>query len=95
MSFTDQKRWVATSDDCKRSWGLDGKGFRCGLCGHRFTVGDGVRWVYGGGAGFEIKGKKHGVCNFKTCDACDGPDVLDRWVARNVEFYSDRFWALR
>ena len=95
MSFTDQKRWIATEKDVAGKWGLDGKGFRCGLCGHSFNVGDGVRWQYGAGVTVEIEGKTHGVCNFKVCDACDGPDVLDKWVALHKEFYAPRFWALR
>lgn len=94
--FTNQKRWVVTEHDCEMKWGLDGDGFRCALCGHRFKPGDGARWIYAAGRTFKsAEGKTFGVCNFKTCDACDGPDVLDRWVARNVEFFSDRFWALR
>ena len=95
MSFTDQKRRVATTQDCRARWGLDGKGFRCSLCGHHFREGDGFRWVYSAGSTFERDGKTFGVRNLKTCDSCDGPDVLDRWVERNAEFYSDKFWALR
>jgi hypothetical protein len=95
MSFTDQKRWIATEKDVAGKWGLDGNGFRCGLCGHHFKAGDGVRWQYGSGVTFEINGKTYGVCNFKVCDACDGPDVLDKWVALHKEFYAPRFWALR
>lgn len=96
MSFTDQKRWVASEEDCARSWGLDGKGFRCGLCGHRFKAGDGVRWVYmASSAGLSIDGVRFGTCNFKVCDTCDGDDVRERWIARHEEFYSDKFWALR
>lgn len=97
MSFTDQRRRVATEEECRRSWAgeKDGKRFRCGLCAHRFKAGDGWRWVYTAGASFEIDGKKSGVCNFLTCDSCDGPDVIDRWLERHREFYSDRFWAIR
>jgi hypothetical protein len=95
MSFTDQKRWTATEKDVQTEWGLNGKGFRCGLCGHRFKVGDGVRWQYGSGRTFERDGKTFGVQNFKVCDGCDGPNVLDRWVRLNEEFYSPRFWQLR
>lgn len=95
MSFTNGLRWTATASDVVRKWGLDGNGFRCGLCGHRFQVGDGVRWQYGAGRSFKVDGKTYGVCNFKVCDDCDGPDVLDRWVALHIDFYSDKFWALR
>ena len=95
MSFTDQKRWIATEKVVAAKWGLDGSGFRCGLCGHRFMVGDGVRWQYGSGRTFEHEGRTLGVCNFKVCDTCDGPDVLDQWVALHREFYQPKFWALR
>lgn len=95
MSFTDGKRWIATERDVAMKWGVDGKGFRCGLCGHHFKVGDGVRWQYAGGVKFEIDGKRHGVCNFKVCDACDGTDVIDRWIELHREFYQPKFWALR
>ena len=95
MSFTDQNRRVATDEECHRQWGgePDGKRFRCGLCGHRFKAGDGWRWVYGDGRGFETDGKKWGVTNFLTCDSCDGEDILDRWIERHREFYADRFWS--
>lgn len=94
--FTDQKRHVATKADEEGYWGLDGKGFRCALCGFHFKEGDGFRWVYGNGVTFQTdEGKTFGVCNLKVCDSCDGPDVLARWVERNREFHSDKFWALR
>lgn len=96
MSFTDQNRRVATEEDCGRRWGGEPKGtrFRCYLCGHQFKAGDGWRWVYGSGATYEINGKRFGVINFLTCDSCDGDTVLARWVKRNEEFHSERFWAL-
>jgi hypothetical protein len=83
-SFQHQKRFVATEKDCSTKWGLDGKGFKCGMCGHRFVVGDGVRWVY-------ANGNTPSFCNFFTCDDCDGPDVLERRTAagifaKNLEF---------
>ena len=96
--FTNQKRRVATEEECHAPWGglKNGAGFRCYLCGHRFRPGDGWRWVYTGSRNFQTpEGKTFGVINFKTCDACDGPTVIDRWIARNIEFSSDRFWALR
>ncbi len=98
MSFTDQKRRVATEEDCKRGWGggKNGVYFRCYLCGHKFKPGDGYRWIYSAGAGFVAEdGKRYGVVNPMTCDSCDGDDVLDRWVKRNEEFNAPHFWALR
>ena len=99
MSFTDQKRRIATAADCKIAWGgrKDGAAFRCYLCGHKFAPGDGYRWVYTGGASFEIDGKRYGVTNLMTCDGCDGDDIIDRWVARNKDFKTairNEYWAL-
>ena len=94
--FTNQKRFVVSKEDLTRSWGgwRDGRRFRCYLCGHQFVEGDGVRWVYSAGHGVEINGKKWGLRNPMTCDACDGPDVLARWAALHQEFYQPKFWAL-
>lgn len=96
MSFTDGKRWIASEKDCRTSWGLNGDGFRCGLCGHRFKPGDGVRWQHGAGRQVvDENGKSWGVCNFKVCDACDCPDVLDKWVALHEEYLQPKFWTFR
>lgn len=79
MSFTDQRSQVVTDKDVK-----PGERFRCHLCGHKFAVGDVWRWVYSCG---------HALPNFITCFACDGPDVLNKWVAANEEARR-RFWWL-
>ena len=73
MSWTDQKRRIATEKDCQTRWGAGkpGEQFLCSLCGHKFKVGDGWRWVYTGGKG---------IVNFFVCDNCDGPDVVDRAI---------------
>jgi hypothetical protein len=86
-NFTDQKMRVATAEECSARWGgvADGYLFRCYLCGHRFQAGDKWRWVYGCG---------NGVANFMTCDSCDGPDVLERWVARNEEAVRCFWWLM-
>ncbi len=97
MSFTDQIRRTATAEDCRMRWRGEkgGVAFMCYLCGHKFQQGDGFRFVFSGGANFELDGKKSGVTNFLTCDKCDTPKVIDDWVARNEEFYSPKYWALR
>lgn len=97
MSFTDQQRHIATPADCRADWGCapNGERFRCYLCGHKFKPGDGFRWVYTGGENFEINGKKRGVSNLMTCDACDGPDVIDRWAELHRELFAPKFWAIR
>lgn len=96
-SFTDGQRRVADEAACKAMWGgaPNGERFRCYLCGHRFVPGDGWRWQNAVGTTFEIDGETFGLRNFMVCDPCDGPDVLVRWKAMHVEFYADRFWALR
>jgi hypothetical protein len=93
--WMDGKRWIATAKDVAAKWGLDGKGFRCGLCGHHFKEGDGVRFQYAAGESVEIEGRRSGLSNFKVCDACDGPDVIEKWKEHHREFYAPRFWALR
>lgn len=95
-SFTDGVRRLATPDDVGRRWsgGRSGENFRCYLCGHRFQLGDGWRWQYTGAFSFEHNGRKRGVSNFLVCDACDGPDVIERWAALHREFSSPKFWAL-
>ena len=93
--FTDQRQRVATPAACSTRWGLNGDGFHCYLCGHRFVPGDEWRWVYSAGRTIDIDGKKHGLINFMICGTCDGPDALDRWVAHCAEFYSPKFRALR
>jgi len=74
--FTDQKPFVLTEKQSKMRWGSrfrDGK-LRCNLCGHKFKVGDIVRWIY-------ANGPNGGNCgNFFTCKKCDGDDVLERGV---------------
>ncbi|KKN79980.1 hypothetical protein LCGC14_0334880 [marine sediment metagenome] len=84
IGFLDQKRHVATQEDCKLPWSgrRGGERFRCYLCGHRFKAGDGYRWVLG---------TKSGVLNFMVCDDCDGPDVMERWKTQVIEA-GERFW---
>lgn len=76
--FTNGLRFIVSEKDCSTKWGSssDGNknGIKCGLCGHRFAVGEGTRWVY-------ANGKSPSYCNFFTCDSCDGPDVLERRTA--------------
>lgn len=95
MGFTDQKPRKATEDDLKAKWNGKGPGedFRCGLCGYRFKLGDIWRWVNSGRRNFKDGDKTWGVCNFMTCEDCDGDDVLDRWVQANEEAHR-RFWWL-
>lgn len=97
-SFTNGQPRVFTERDLQYRWGLNSKRrgiLRCSLCGHTMAVGEIWRWVYCLGASHDIGGKIRGVSNASVCASCDGPDVIDRWVALHKEFYSDKFWALR
>lgn len=92
MSFTDGKPRVATEDEVhKFKWGGTkvGERFRCGICGHRFRVGDYWRWVY------DNDKDSSGYGNFSTCQACDGPDVREKRRALVEEWKGvvrEKFW---
>jgi hypothetical protein len=90
-SFTNGKPRIATEEDCKARWGTNRNrhGFRCRLCGHKFQVGDVWRFVL---ANFTGSPLKYG--NFLTCIACDGPDVVSRAAAQEIEAET-RFWWFR
>ena len=85
MNFTNQKPFVVGEGELKARWGgaAPGVRFRCGLCGHRFQLGDTARWIC------------TRLGNPFLCVSCDGPDVLKRWEALHAEFHSDKFWFLR
>lgn len=89
MSFTDQKPHVVTKEHLASKWGgYPAKTyFRCRMCGHRFVEGDVFRWVYTNG----LTGGRYGG-NPIVCAACDGPDVIERWMKLCDEAYSGRFW---
>lgn len=91
MSFTDGVRWQVTAKDLTYSWSgeKNAAAFRCRLCGHKFAVGDTARFVY---ANFKDSPSNYG--NFFTCTGCDGPDVLERAAAQELEAQT-RFWWLR
>lgn len=86
--FTNGKPWVATQKDIDLRWG-DVNSFRCRLCGHKFAVGDIVRWIYANGP---KSPSKYG--NFLTCQSCDGPDILEKAAAQEHEAKT-RFWWLK
>lgn len=91
MSFTDGKPRIATEQECAAKWGSRkaGDGFRCGICGHQFVVGDQWRWVYDN----DGKGSCYG--NFMTCRACDTPGVREKRKALVREWetsISQKFW---
>lgn len=92
MSFTDGKPFIATEKDLQTRWscGKPGEKFRCGLCGHKFAVGEMVRWQY--------TNDVHGACgNPFVCTACDGgrDKIVLEICARRAELNSERNWWFR
>lgn len=92
MSFLDGKPRVATEETIKMPWcgNKQGKYFRCGLCGHRFKVGDVWRCQFTNdtpGAGG----------NPFICESCDGTkeEIVAKLIALREEFDSDKFWRCR
>lgn len=87
--FRNQQPWTVAQDDIKVSWsgGKDGKYFRCGLCGHKFVVGDTCRWVYMN----STPTSKFG--NFLVCSECDCSDVINRRLEWEKEA-ENKFWQL-
>lgn len=94
MSFTDGKPWIATTKDTQTRWssGKPGEHFRCGMCGHNFVVGDQVRWQY-------TNDIPNAGGNPLVCAACDGPDFVERWVAKFAEWdviaTDPKWWRFR
>jgi hypothetical protein len=89
VSFTDQKSRIATKEDCSASWGLNGKGFFCNLCGHKFIEGDYWRWVHPDGATvISLSGKQYGMTNLFVCEVCDiSKDVIEEWRRIHQEYF--------
>lgn len=79
MSFTDQKARTATEEDLKAPWsgGINGRYFRCKLCGYHFQLGDYWRWVF--------MGKEH-YTNIIVCESCDTSDVKEKWIKANKDW---------
>lgn len=79
VKWTSGEPFVATEDHCKTRWCArkPGEMFRCFKCGHKFTPGETVRWVFTNnipGAGG----------NPFVCADCDAPNeelaayIIDR-----------------
>lgn len=88
MSMTDQKPRQTTQEDLNARWdgAPPGVNHRCYLCGYKFKLGDTYRWVYAN----HIKDSRG---NFVTCELCDGPDVLERWLVACKELMTRFWWA--
>jgi hypothetical protein len=88
MSFVDQKQHTATDTDVHGNWvgGIDGKYFRCYLCGHKFKVGDKYRW---------IMSNRQGMGNILVCDSCDtgwNTGIIDKWEQMHKDMVN-KYWS--
>jgi hypothetical protein len=81
---------IATEKECKQAWhgGANGKYFRCGLCGHKFKVGD--KWV---GLFTNGMGKGYGG-NPLMCEKCSKNNPEETWKEMCDEF-NEKFWFFR
>lgn len=87
MSFTDQKPFTVIQEDMERNWcGRWLEVFRCYLCGHKFKLGDTVRWVF---TNF-ISGLPPG--NPFVCGDCNGDNVLEKMKSRHANAKSGKYW---
>lgn len=92
MSFFGPGLHVATERNLAAPWsgGKPGLRFRCGLCGHRFKLGDSWRAVYAGAVR---------MGNFLVCGDChdkaDGADAALIAIRAGMEHEAvRRFWWL-
>lgn len=73
--WMNQKSFVVVEAMLKLPWSGKGRrAFSCVFCHHQFEPGDTARWFLGG----------RRTPNTFVCQACDGPDVVERWY---------KFWA--
>lgn len=63
MSFTDRKPFVVTAENVATFKRIK-KSYHCALCGHRFSEGDGARWIY-------ANNTTGSPGNFFVCAPCD------------------------
>ena len=82
-SFTNGKSWIVTKEDLSATWGRGGA-LRCCMCGYVFLPGDAARWQYTN----NVAGAEG---NPIVCEACDGPDVVERWKQMH-ELARTKFW---
>lgn len=72
--WTDQQPFVVT-DNWFHAWSINaGRSFVCGMCMHKFEVGDVARWVM-----------MRRAPNTFVCASCDGEDIRQRFDKRWVE----------
>ena len=87
MSWTDGKPFIATAEHLATKWNGRANQFRCALCGHKFQIGDTVRWQFtndtpgAGGNPF--------VCQF--CDGGRDANIAEI-LRRRAELKADKWW---
>lgn len=88
-TWTNGKPFVATAEDCAFKWACrkPGEAFRCFSCGHKFVVGDTVRWQFTNdtpGAGG----------NPFVCRACDDgrDEIIKEIKKRRAELKKAHWW---
>lgn len=84
--FTNQLPWVVQEGDPQKPWSgyKDGSSFRCIMCGHKFVVGDYIRWVAG-----------QGTQNFFVCEKDDSGDVAKRYAQKEKDSHDEYWWLWR
>ncbi len=89
MSFTDGKPFTVTAEDVHRPWngGVNGKYFRCYLCGHKFKIGDVARWQFTN----DVPGVGG---NPMVCQKCDGTkeEIVTKWKQMHAERHGRMWW---
>lgn len=81
--------WTATEKHCNASWngGHKGKYFRCNFCGHKFVVGDTVRWIY-------TNSTQGAFGNPFVCQECDDTNdvLIEKWKEMHLEADGRMWW---
>jgi hypothetical protein len=88
MSFLDGTVQIATEETCAASWGggIDGKYFRCYLCGYKFVPGDKWRCVY-------TNDMPKAGGNPLICEKCDGEtEIVRKKWAKKCRIARKKFW---
>jgi len=89
MTWTDGKPFVATPEHLAMRWNCQGAGeaFRCALCGHKFVVGDQVRWQFTNDT--QGAGGNPFVC--QTCDT-GREAIIAEILRRRAELKTGKWW---
>jgi hypothetical protein len=87
MSFTDGERRIADEKTVNAPWSGNKKNFRCGLCGHKFVIGDGWRFLF-------TNDMPKAPGNPLICDSCfiDKDDARAKWQKKHEEINNGAYW---